>query len=67
MSFSVYRVGYQAKKTNFVLMAIEALNNYWRILFPQATAEANNLAALASAKDHYLQKMEKVYSSHSYK
>jgi hypothetical protein len=25
------------------------------------------LAALASAKDHYLQKMEKVYSSHSYK
>lgn len=30
------------------------------LMFPQATAEANNLAAVATAKDQYYKNMEKV-------
>lgn len=33
------------------------------ILSPQATAEANNLAAVAAAKDQYSKSMEKVSCS----
>ena len=34
--------------------------SFYDVLVPKATAEANNLAAVATAKDQYYKNMEKV-------
>lgn len=46
------------------LLILSVLLAYLLLLSMQATAEANNLAALASSKDSYTKSMEHVSYSH---
>lgn len=50
------------KRTWLLILSVLLANLL--LLFMQATAEANNLAALASSKDSYTKSMEHVSYSH---